>query len=151
MPLDADVIDEKTWEEVRRLRKCIGDFPAGITSPDVDLEAGEVVHTTLTGRLRWRVGRDGTAVICVHRPNYENWVLRAAVGPEGSARLEVQPDPDSPPFYGRHLRALTEAVRALNKAWSPLPDLLSWADSELDPEKKARFEVHIATRSLKRL
>lgn len=87
-------------------------LPAGILCPE--LEGYAFVHTTLSGRLRWRVYLSGDVEFSVFRPHFSEPVLIVHVSAlvEGSGReLVIQQ------FAGVHVRhwaAVTEAINALS-------------------------------------
>lgn len=87
-------------------------LPAGIASPT--LEDDMIVHTTLSGRLRWVVYPAGDVELSVFRPHFSEPVLTAHVSAlvEGSGReLVIR---QFAGVYVRHWAAVTEAIQALS-------------------------------------
>lgn len=112
----VNVEEIRAWTESQR-PAYFEPWMAGISAPVVDVVPGfgpVVYHTTGTGRVTWRVYKDGSAVIEVSRP--AGVVLRARVT---NGAVEVEKVRLGIPIHERHVKALKEAVRALVPGWEP--------------------------------
>jgi hypothetical protein len=109
------MVPDNTWwsnhdgntGRIREITLANGSAIPGIQAPRVD-DAGNVVHTTGSGRLSWAISPDGATTLLVRRP-YHGSVLRANVG-DGIAVERLNPDV---PIHTRHVEALRRPLAIL--------------------------------------
>ena len=135
----VELLARLTVADLSALVRSSNQNPAvpGIAAPALD-EAGAVVHTTASGRLSWRIRRDGAVYLTVYRPGPAP-VLTATVTPRGVVRVDVR----SLAYGERHVSALDEALADLGvrreRDLDPLPDgVLARVDVDADTQEVRR-------------
>jgi hypothetical protein len=124
--------DEIPFALIAECSAALGYGPCGgIGTPHLEREGGDVVHETGTGRLRWRVRRDGSGTVEVWRPH----PLVAALRAPDDETIEHAAE------RGRLLAVLGPAAELVAGREQSAYEIARWAEAQVEPVCVLRLTV----------